>query len=93
MSDKKKAKFPERPGKTICSYYQITGNCHLKKKCKLHHPKDMKPVEPNLAYNDKGLPLRPNQATCPNYSRFGLCKSGLACKFDHSNEASSSGHK
>lgn len=43
----------------------------------------MEGAEPDVEYNDIGLPIRPGMQKCGFYLRSGQCNYGPTCRFDH----------
>eukprot|EP00873_Tetraselmis_striata_P022954 jgi/Tetstr1/443218/TSEL_031257.t1 len=77
-------RLPERPGETLCAFYERTGffmktgGCLYGQGCKFHHP-----PERAVKRNADGFPLRYGAEACPQYVAYGRCGQGWFCKFHH----------
>lgn len=68
-------RLPERPGETLCAFYERTGVCKFGEGCRFDHP-------PFSAIGTSH-PERPGAPACEFFMKTGGCLYGQGCKFHH----------
>ncbi|XP_051194540.1 uncharacterized protein [Lolium perenne] len=78
--------YPERPGRSECSFYKMFGDCKFASACNYHHPKDRYPIRyhPEIPSVEQTKYLeRPGEPDCPFYMKNRFCKFMEKCRFNH----------
>ncbi|KAM0838856.1 hypothetical protein ACQ4PT_060699 [Festuca glaucescens] len=78
--------YPERPGRSECSFYKMFGDCKFASACNYHHPKDRYPTRyhPEIPSVEQTKYLeRPGEPDCPFYMKNRFCRFMEKCRFNH----------